>query len=500
MATGDGFPDLITAPGAAGGPRVRVLDAHTGNPIPGPPADFWTFEQSFTGGVQVAAADVTGDGKSELVVGAGPGGGPRVRVFDLSGGTPVPLAGPLGDFFAYDTSYRGGVNVGTHWKTGDVTGDGVPDVVTGPGAAHAPTVKVYNGLTGRLVRAFAAFDAATTTGVRVGTAYVTDDIFADVVAATAAGAAEDRVRVLHGWSGKQIAGPVGSFAPLGAGHTGGLYVAASNDPPPNGSYPMSLDEEFGFTDRDDPDGNWNRANVSESVIDVSDDTLDIYRWEYTVANLSLDGPENPDLLSDRLGRFEFNVPEYDAPSNFVIPDGWALDVQRNPATGGASLKWSSADGLGVGDDPITFGFNTPPRPLVDGVGMMFGVSRVETTAAGGQLVTPGKMPTIFATGNTLIPVNANNDNGSAWKSANLPFIPSKRDFDATNLPVDDPQLVPVTVTIGGRVRRHIERDEIGTGTTGRSIRGVLVGQEKGGCLLDQSHSRRYRSDEGNLLY
>lgn len=60
----------------------------------------------------------------------------------------------------------------------------------------------------------------------------------------------------------------------------------------------------------------------------------------------------------------------------------------------------------------------------------------------------GSMRSIHMTFDSkYIPVNANNDNGSPWKSAALPFIPTTRDFAATNLPVDDPQLVKVTLNI-----------------------------------------------------
>ncbi len=59
------------------------------------------FEESFAGGARIAASDLTGDGTENLIVGAGPGGGPRVRVLE----TDL-------DFFAFDSNLRGGVFVG----------------------------------------------------------------------------------------------------------------------------------------------------------------------------------------------------------------------------------------------------------------------------------------------------------------------------------------------------------------------------------------------------
>jgi hypothetical protein len=59
---------------------VRVFDGASGAVV----QDFFAFDPSSRGGVGVAAADATGDGRPELVTGAGPGGGSRVRVLDAA--------------------------------------------------------------------------------------------------------------------------------------------------------------------------------------------------------------------------------------------------------------------------------------------------------------------------------------------------------------------------------------------------------------------------------
>src|SRR5262245_44890077 len=60
---------------------------------------FNAFDPSFNGGVRVARADVNGDGQTDLIAAAGPGGGPHVKVFDGATGALVR------EFFAYDPNF-----------------------------------------------------------------------------------------------------------------------------------------------------------------------------------------------------------------------------------------------------------------------------------------------------------------------------------------------------------------------------------------------------------
>ncbi len=163
---GDGVPDLVTAAGYGGGPRIRVFDGSSFAQI----ADFFAYEDTFRGGAFVAVTDLTGDGVGEIITGAGAGGGPVVGVFDGQGRT-------LTRFFAYAENFRGGVRV----AGGDVNGDGFGDIITGAGVGGGPHVRVFNASNLSVLTEFLAFDEDYRDGIYVSAGDVDGDGFADVI-------------------------------------------------------------------------------------------------------------------------------------------------------------------------------------------------------------------------------------------------------------------------------------------------------------------------------
>ena len=119
------------------------------------------YDLGFTGGVYVAAGDVNGDGFADIITGAGAGGAPQVRVFD--GTTGAQIAGPLGSFLAYDAAFAGGVRIGA----GDLNGDGRAEVITGAGPGGGPHVRVWDGASGTEIYGLYAFDPSFGGGVFV---------------------------------------------------------------------------------------------------------------------------------------------------------------------------------------------------------------------------------------------------------------------------------------------------------------------------------------------
>src|SRR3989344_59598 len=96
-------------------------------------ATFTAFEKNFQNGGELAAGDVDGDGNAELIVGAGPGRAPDVRVYATDGKL-------LKSFRAYPAWFKGGVRV----AIGDVDGDGRAEIVTAPGPGIEPQINVFN--------------------------------------------------------------------------------------------------------------------------------------------------------------------------------------------------------------------------------------------------------------------------------------------------------------------------------------------------------------------
>ncbi len=136
--TGSDTLDLLAGAGPGGGPNVKIINGNTGAVA----SSFYAFSANFTGGVFVASGDVNGDGFNDFVVAAGPGGGPHVKVYNgdpstFVNGQPVAFA----SFFAYSSAFQGGVTV----AVADINGDGFADVITGAGPGGGPHVIVFSG-------------------------------------------------------------------------------------------------------------------------------------------------------------------------------------------------------------------------------------------------------------------------------------------------------------------------------------------------------------------
>jgi hypothetical protein len=170
---GDGIDEIITAAGVGGGPHVRVY-RYTWRAVV-EVAEFMAYGSAFSGGVTVAGADVDGDGRDEIVTGAGPGGGPHVRVFSVD---ESQVSADV-SFMAYGAAFSGGVTV----AGGDIDGDGRDEVITGAGPGGGPHVEAFSigALGPRVVASFMAYEPAFGGGVSVAAGDVDYDRADEIV-------------------------------------------------------------------------------------------------------------------------------------------------------------------------------------------------------------------------------------------------------------------------------------------------------------------------------
>ncbi len=227
---GDGFSEIIIGSGAGGGPHVKVFDGHTGAQL----QSFFAFDAGFAGGVRVASGDVNGDGKADIITGAGPGAsGGHVKVFD--GATGVELQ----SFFAY-SGFGGGVSV----AAGDLDGDGRSEIITGADSGSAGGhVKVFNGETGTELRSFFAFDPGFSGGVRLGAGDLDGDGLAEIIAGAGPGGAP-HVKVFDGRSSAERS----SFLAFDAGNTGGVFVGGTSPRGSGNVFPDTISPVFTLPD------------------------------------------------------------------------------------------------------------------------------------------------------------------------------------------------------------------------------------------------------------
>jgi len=161
---GNGIAEIVTGAGPGGGPHVKVFDSTSFHVM----KEFMAYDPSFRNGIFVAAGDFISDGKREIITGAGPGGGPHVKIWDYA------TLNVDGQFMAYggvtdsngqvvDQFFSGGVRV----ALGDVNGDNINEIITGAGPGGGPHVKGFAGFQLELILSAFAGDENDRNGIFV---------------------------------------------------------------------------------------------------------------------------------------------------------------------------------------------------------------------------------------------------------------------------------------------------------------------------------------------
>ncbi len=124
----DNFDEIIIGTGAGTPAMIKIFN-YQGQLV----NQFLPYSPNYMNGVTVTAGDVDGDKTIEIITGTRHGGGPQIRIFNWSGKVES-------QFFAYNKNFYGGVNV----TCGDLDGDKIDEIITGAGPGGGPHVRIFN--------------------------------------------------------------------------------------------------------------------------------------------------------------------------------------------------------------------------------------------------------------------------------------------------------------------------------------------------------------------
>lgn len=143
--TGNGN-EIIAVPRRGSGPHILRFSPTGKQLSPG----FFAYSSRFHGGVNIATGDINGDGKDEIITGAGPGGGAHVRAFTAYG---VAIANILPSQTFPGEDFKGGVVVGAI----DYDDDGKDEFVVAPQSGRVADIKIIEPFTRVITKQIRAF-------------------------------------------------------------------------------------------------------------------------------------------------------------------------------------------------------------------------------------------------------------------------------------------------------------------------------------------------------
>ncbi|MEK7631556.1 MAG: FG-GAP-like repeat-containing protein [Patescibacteria group bacterium] len=166
----DGFGEVVVASGPGRVSELRLFRTD-GSRI----TSFQPYGNAYRDGLFVTVADVDGNGPMEIIT-AKQKGTPNVRVFGYKGGRFTQV---YKEFNGNVASFRNGISL----AAGDLNGDGKDEIVTAPAGSGANTLRVFQ-LQGKLMKQIATrTNALLGTGLNVATADLANDGVAEIVVA-----------------------------------------------------------------------------------------------------------------------------------------------------------------------------------------------------------------------------------------------------------------------------------------------------------------------------
>lgn len=158
------FKKVVVGAGPGGGPQVRVFSA-----VGKLEGSWFAYNKDLRGGVDVALGDINGDGSLEVITGPGRGDEPRIKIFTINGEL-------INSFLSYDIKFRGGVSV----AAADINGDGRAEIVTAPASGGGPHILIFTGKGERLSSWF-AYDTSFRGGYKLSLSDLDGDGRAEIL-------------------------------------------------------------------------------------------------------------------------------------------------------------------------------------------------------------------------------------------------------------------------------------------------------------------------------
>ncbi|MDP2656511.1 MAG: S8 family serine peptidase [bacterium] len=193
---------IVVAAGKGGGPHVRIFDKSAKLLT-----QFFAYDKKFRGGINIAMGDINSDGTDEIVVIPESSGGPQIRIFKQDGTV-------IGQFFAYDKTMRTGWSV----AVGDIDGDGKAEIITASRANDAQ-VRVFNDK-GEQKEMWATYSPSAHTGAELASCDVNNDGKAEIITSPIVG---DEIHISTG-HGELLR----SWYPYNKGFKGGINVSCGD--------------------------------------------------------------------------------------------------------------------------------------------------------------------------------------------------------------------------------------------------------------------------------
>lgn len=131
----DGKDEIVIGAGYGGGPQVRIFDK-LGNSTG---INFYAFEKEYTSGVDVAVCNLDNKGRNEIVVGKALEDRSDIAIYKISKKNKI---NKLTSFTAYDESFEGGVNI----SCSDLNNDKRDEIVTSPGPSGRSHIRTFKYL------------------------------------------------------------------------------------------------------------------------------------------------------------------------------------------------------------------------------------------------------------------------------------------------------------------------------------------------------------------